>query len=74
MLKKVKSKKYQEKIQARAAYEAGRPTDPTYRTDATDEVFQNPADSETEDKAPVALKKKPKKKNKKRKMVPEVAA
>lgn len=74
MLKKVKSRKYQEKVQAKAAYEAGRPTEPTYRTDLTDEVFQNPEDSETEDKAPVLLNRKPKKKNKKRKMMPEVAA
>ena len=40
LLKKVKSRKYQEKVQARAAYEAGRPTEPTFKVDETDVVFQ----------------------------------
>jgi len=38
-LKKLKAGKYVARVQAKAAYEANRPTEPTYKIDPTDSVF-----------------------------------
>jgi len=38
-LKKLKAGKYVARVQAKAAYEASRPTEPTYKVDPTDSVF-----------------------------------
>ena len=38
-LKKLKAGKYVARVQAKAAYEANRPTQPTYKVDPTDSVF-----------------------------------
>jgi ribosome biogenesis protein BRX1 len=73
LLKRLKSTKYVEKVQARAAHEAGKPTESTYKVDETEDVFQT---IESEDKmtetAPARprnndVKKKKKKKNKNKK-------
>merc|ERR1712080_123772 len=39
MLKKMQANKYEDRVQSKAAYEASRPTDSTYKVDKTDEVF-----------------------------------
>ena len=69
LLKKAKSMKYQERVEAKAAYEAGRPTGPTFKVDETDEVFQTLEPEEDPDtnhqKPKPGKKRKPKKKNKK---------
>merc|ERR1712227_850826 len=39
MLKKLQAGKYQQRLASKAAYEASRPTEPTYRVDETEEVF-----------------------------------
>ena len=38
-VKKLKAGKYVARVQAKAAYEANRPTEPTYKVDPTDSVF-----------------------------------
>ena len=38
-LKKLKAGKYVARVQAKAAHEANRPTEPTYKVDPTDSVF-----------------------------------
>ena len=38
-LKKLKAGKYVARVQAKAAYEANRPTEPTYKVDPTESVF-----------------------------------
>ena len=72
LLKRLKSTKYVEKVQARAAHEAGKPTDSTYKVDETEDVFQTMENEEGQaEAAPARLgnkdtkKKKKKKKNKK---------
>jgi ribosome biogenesis protein BRX1 len=80
MLKKLKSTKYVEKVQARAAHEAGKPTESTYKVDETEDVFQTIVNENGKEEAPPAkhrnnnnsLKKK-KKKNKKKKSAAVVA-
>ena len=72
MIKRMKAGKYQQKLASKAAYEASRPTEPTYKVDETEEVFNT---IETEDKEnddsnataskPKFNKKKMKKKSKK---------
>jgi len=62
MLKKIKSRKYQNRIESRAAYEVGKPTGPTYKVDETDEVF-NTIDNEKADQQVTKVQNK-KKKNK----------
>ena len=47
LLKRMKAGKYQQKLASKAAYEASRPTEPTYKVDETEEVFQT---IESEDK------------------------
>jgi len=72
MLKKVKSQKYQDKMEAKAAYEAGRPTEPTYKTDENDMVFQTIEDESLPHGVNAAPKSK--KKGKKKKTSLPVAA
>ena len=49
LMKKMKAGKYLRHVESKAAYEASRPQDSTYKTDETDEVFQTlPTDSEDE--------------------------
>jgi len=77
MLKKMKAAKYEDRVQSKAAYEASRPTESTYKVDETNEVFNtigNEDDEEEETKkSEVKFKKKKKKsksKSKKNKPVP----
>jgi len=69
MLRRVKSSKYHEKVHARAAYEAGRPTEPTFKTDETDVVFQT-MEREGAEKQQAKRPQPSKKKNKKKKKKP----
>merc|ERR1712059_106041 len=39
LLKRARAGKYQEKLNSKAAYEASRPTSPTYKVDETEDVF-----------------------------------
>merc|ERR1711988_1177179 len=57
LLKRMKAGKYQEKLASKAAYEASRPTEPTYKVDEAEE--------EEEQKPVKRLKPKMKKKKKK---------
>merc|ERR1712045_493850 len=51
MLKKLQAGKYQQRLKSKAAYEASRPTEPTYRVDETEEVFNTiEKDEEKENK------------------------
>ena len=71
MLKKLKAGKYEDRVQSKAAYEASRPTEPTYKVDETDEVFQSLEGEGTEDKESNQMKfRKKKNKVKKKKTVP----
>ena len=71
VIKRMKAGKYQQKLADKAAYEASRPTEPTYKVDETEEVFNTieTEDKENSDKNKLAKKKvmknKPKKKGKK---------
>ncbi|XP_023328139.1 ribosome biogenesis protein BRX1 homolog [Eurytemora carolleeae] len=68
LLKKAKSRKYQDRVEAKAAYEAGRPTGPTFKVDETDEVFQTIEEPESDSghqKPRPGKKRKQKKKTKK---------
>ena len=75
-LKKLKAGKYVARVQAKAAYEANRPTEPTYKLDPTESVFDTMMyekepemdGNESEDKS---NKLKQKKKSKLSKNVPE---
>jgi len=63
LLKKAKANKYQNKLQSKAAYEASRPTESTYKVDETEDVFQT---IENEDNEEELTQTKPQqKKNKK---------
>ena len=86
LLKKMKAGKYLQNVQSKAAYEAAKPTESTYKVDKTDEVFNTlPSDSEDEGfadektnatEAPAAKKRKPKpnpKQRKKRKIEAEMS-
>merc|ERR1712098_733769 len=74
MLKRVKSKKYQERVQAKAAYEAGRPTEPTFKTDETDVVFETLEDTDRKETTEIPVQQKSgKKKKKKNKKAPSTA-
>jgi len=49
LMKKMKAGKYLKHIESKAAYEASRPTESTYKVDETDDVFNTlPTDSEDE--------------------------
>ena len=64
----MKAGKYQQHVQAKAAYEASRPTDPTYPVDKTDDVFETIVDEEEEErKREIMDRKKPLKKRKRKK-------
>merc|ERR1711988_1013446 len=39
MLKRLQAGKYQQRLASKAAYEASRPTEPTYKVDETEDVF-----------------------------------
>ena len=65
-MKKLKAGKYVARVQAKAAHEANRPTEPTYKVDPTDSVFDTtvydkPAEQKENDTKP---KKKVNKKSK----------
>lgn len=68
LLKKMKAGKYIRHVETKAAYEASRPTESTYKVDETDEVFNTlPTDSEDEgfdDEVPPPGQEKTKKKRK----------
>jgi len=67
LLKKAASQKYQDKVESKAAHEAGRPTESTYKVDQTDEVFQTiEASKPTAERTDLAAPRKNKKINKKR--------
>merc|ERR1712015_462423 len=76
MLKKMKANKYEDRVQSKAAYEASRPTDSTYKVDKTDEVFNTMGEEEDEDEEEegkpnnaIKFDKKKKKKSKKKQAV-----
>jgi len=64
VIKRMKAGKYQQKLADKAAYEASRPTEPTYKVDETEEVFNTIEDKENSDNNKVTrknvIKKKPK--------------
>ena len=76
-LKKLKAGKYVARVQAKAAYEANRPTEPTYKVDPTESVFDTKmyekenemGGKESEDKSNKLKRKK--KKSKLSTIVPE---
>merc|ERR1719495_3045486 len=71
MLKKLKAGKYEDRVESKAAYETSRPTEPTYKVDETDEVFQSLEGEITEEKESNQMKfRKKKNKVKKKKTVP----
>ena len=51
LLKRVKAGKYQQKLASKAAYEASRPTESTYKVDETEEVFNTIEREEEEGEA-----------------------
>ena len=71
VIKRMKAGKYQQKLADKAAYEASRPTEPTYKVDETEEVFNTieTENKENSDNNKIAKKKvvknTPKKKGKK---------
>ena len=69
MLRKMNAGKYQTKMASKAAYEASRPTEPTYKVDETEDVFKTIEKDEQDVVKPLPQKKKLNKKTmKKRKM------
>ncbi len=68
MLKKMNAGRYQQHVQAKAAYQASRPTEPTYAMDENDQVFETIVDEEEEQrKQAIMNRKKPLKKRKRKK-------
>jgi hypothetical protein len=67
MLKRLRAGKYREHVQAKAAYEANRPTEPTYKVDETDRVFDTITDEAEEQRKKSTIFKKPLKLNKHKK-------
>jgi len=65
LLRRAKAGRYQEKLQSKAAYEASRPTEPTYRVDETEDVFATIEREVEEVEERPSKKMKPKKKKKK---------
>ena len=65
-LRRLKAGKYRHNVEAKAAFEANRPTEPTYKVDVTDDVFktlEEKISQEEEDiKKASGKAKKPKKK------------
>lgn len=75
MLRKAKAGKYIRHVESKAAYEANKPTEPTYKVDATEDVFKTIPEPTSDDDAGVknggdAGAKKKKNKNKRKKSVP----
>ena len=68
MLKRMKAGKYQQKLADKAAYEASRPTEPTYKVDETEDVFHTieTENKENDDSNASNVKKKVNKKPKKK--------
>merc|ERR1719431_2091765 len=64
LLRRAKAGRYQEKLQSKAAYEASRPTEPTYRVDETEDVFATIEREVEEVEERPSKKMKPKKKKK----------
>jgi len=64
LLKRAKAGKYQDRLQSKAAYEASRPTSPTYKVDETEEVFETIEDETQEATVKKPTKNKFKKKKK----------
>merc|ERR1711976_606544 len=60
VIKRMKAGNYQQKLADKAAYEASRPTEPTYKVDETEEVFKTIAveDKENDDLNTSIVKKK----------------
>merc|ERR1711988_2011228 len=60
MLKRLQAGKYQQRLASKAAYEASRPTEPTYKVDETEDVFKTIAveDKENDDLNTSIVKKK----------------
>ena len=58
----------QEKLASKAAYEASRPTEPTYKVDETEEVFATIEKEVDEEEQKPMKKMKPKMKKKKKKI------
>jgi len=71
-LKRLKAGKYRQNVASKAAFEAGRPTDSTYKVDATDDVFKTLEDKiakeEEAEKAKQGASKAKKPKKKKAKL------
>lgn len=67
MLKKMQANKYEDRVKSKAAYDASRPTESTYKVDKTDEVFNTIEDEEEEEGKPSNAIKFTKKKSKKKK-------
>merc|ERR1712179_268218 len=63
LLKRAQAGKYQDRLRSKAAYEASRPTEPTYKVDETEDVFAT-IETETEEVKPMRKNFKPKKKKK----------
>lgn len=66
MLKRAKAGKYIRHVESKAAYESNKPTEPTYKVDQTEEVFQTlpealKPEARSQNGAKVAIKKKKKK-------------
>jgi len=70
MLKKLKAGKYEERVKSKAAYEASRPTESTYKVDQTDEVFETMESENTEDRQSNQMQFRKKKKKGKKKTIP----
>merc|ERR1712020_523847 len=68
LLRRAKAGKYQEKLASKAAYEASRPTEPTYKVDETEEVFATIEREADEEEQKPMKKMKPKMKKKKKKI------
>ena len=66
MVRRIKAGQYQQKLASKAAYEASRPTEPTYKVDETEDVFNTIEKDESENDIDDAPKKVVKKKFKKK--------
>jgi len=73
LLKKMQANKYEDRVKSKAAYDASRPTESTYKVDKTDEVFNTIEDEEEEEGKPsnaIKFTKKKKKSKKKKTAAP----
>jgi len=65
-LRRLKAGKYRQSVEAKAAFEASRPTEPTYKVDVTDDVFKTIEEADEEEGEAKVANKKPKKPKKKK--------